>query len=146
MEYSDKLYKRFGISRSTAERYVEAYETVQTIGAPVYDAARKSGLNVGSIPVRETLSGVKKKHPKASPTEIVKLTNLELAKPKEVTPPPTPSFNIADFTAEISQLRLTLSGLSKHRSSPEETKTLVRNLRTLAKDAEQAANKLEVAA
>ena len=145
MPYSEKLYARLQVSRKTAERYVEAYEQVRALGAPLIDAAKKAGLDIDRIPVREKLIEVKHNCPTASPTEIVNLTNLELQKAARVKPEPQ-LFDLARITAYVSNLRFELTKIPRigdSVSNPTELETLMKSLRTLVQDAQSAADKIE---
>lgn len=146
MPYSEKLYARLKVSRKTAERYVEAYEQVQALGEPLVAEAKKAGLDIDRIPVREKLIEIRHDNPTASPSKIVKLTKVKLQEEKAARLEPKPqSFDVAKLTADVSSLRCELTKLpmlGDTVSDATELGTLMRNLQLLAQDAQAAAAKL----
>lgn len=142
MEYSTTLYKRLGISRSTGQRYIEAYEVVQDLGQKVVTAAEVADLNLNCKPVRTQLLLTKSQHPDASPDELVNLTNLALAQGRPENNCKPTDFPLSDINAEISELRLKLTQLKPASTEPQ-IPALVRNLKVLAREAVQLAQRLE---
>lgn len=142
MEYSTALYDRLGISRSTGQRYIEAYEVVRELGEHVVAAAEVGELNLNKKPVRQKLAEIKDQHPDKSPAELVKLTNLALTKVRPENKRPPASFPLAEINATISELRMNLGQLKPSSTEPH-LPALIRNLKVLAREAMQLAQKWE---
>jgi hypothetical protein len=143
MKYSLELYERLGISRSTGQRYIEAYECVKELGESVVAAAEVADLNLCKKPVRQQLAMIKDQHPEASPVELVKLTNLALAqgRPENKCQPTT--FPLSEINAAVSDLRLKLGQLKPASTEPQ-LPALIRNLKVLAKEVIQLAQTWEM--
>ena len=150
--YSEKLYRRLGIASKTAYRYVAAFEQSQTIGVQLCDAAVKAGLDLDKVAVRENLIEIRKAHPEAEPDEIVKMTNLRLARPKPTPLPGPESFSGAEFIAALTQCRSEFSKLNQITKKVQrgdgdrlEAESIIASLRALAKDANDRADRLTAA-
>ena len=141
MEYSTTLYKRLGISRSTGQRYIEAYEAVRDLGPKIVAAAEVADLNLSKKSVRTQLLLAKSQHPEASPTELVKLTNLALT-PSKPGKDEHGSTDLSDINADITNL-LAAFGQLKPDSTEPQIPALLRNLKMLAEAAIKLKRKLE---
>ena len=151
MPYSAKLFSRLRISRKSADRYVDAYQQAKDIGEPIVSVAEAAGLNVNRIPVREALFEVKQQNPTASPSKIVKMTNLKLDQEKKNSKHPlsVPSRSVADFVATITALRSELTELNRITKQVQtgsanlpEIQTLISVLHALEEDTRQRRERL----
>lgn len=142
MEYSTALYQRLGISRSTGQRYIEAYVVVKELGEHVVAAAEVADLNLQRKPVRQQLAAIKDQNPEASPKELVNLTNLALAQGRPENKCLPTAFPLSEVNVAISELRLSLGQLKPTSTEPQ-LPELIRNLKVLASEAMKLAQKWE---